>query len=107
MECVSGVVIRIVTWRLLVTKRSSAKNVEGLDTYLLCTLMVISQNTFRTLNLTETLAGRERPLIKSSITSKCTQVCGKNFNGKSCANIILIRVYPNGKPEQGIRTYAR
>ena len=48
-----------------------------------------------------------KELQNSSITSKCTQVCGKTFNGKSCAKIILVKVYPNGKPEQAIRTYAR
>ena len=41
----------------------------------------------------------------SLVESKCTEVCGGNFNGKSCAKTILIKVYPDGKPEQYIQTY--
>ena len=40
------------------------------------------------------------------IGSKCTQVCGGSFGGKSCAKTILVKVYPKGQPQKAIKTYA-
>lgn len=41
-----------------------------------------------------------------AVTSKCTQICGGEFGGKSCAKNILVRVYPEGHPEKARRMYA-
>ena len=40
------------------------------------------------------------------INSSCTQICGKNFEGKSCAKTVLVRVYPKNEPELAHTMYA-
>ncbi|XP_033761542.1 uncharacterized protein LOC117343309 [Pecten maximus] len=42
---------------------------------------------------------------RESITAKCTSVCG-DFTGRSCAKIILVKVYPNNHPEKSVNVYA-
>lgn len=52
--------------------------------------------------------GGEETLPKV-IASKCTEVCGnENFQnfGKSCAKLVLVKVYQNSKPDQFLKTYA-
>jgi hypothetical protein len=47
--------------------------------------------------------------IQSPVASKCTQICGETmqtFHGKSCAKTVLVKIYPKGKPEQSVKTYA-
>ena len=43
------------------------------------------------------------------VASKCTEICGTeaklNF-GKSCAKMVLVKVYQNDKPDQFLKTYA-
>ncbi|XP_033753059.1 uncharacterized protein LOC117336558 [Pecten maximus] len=42
-----------------------------------------------------------------SVNSSCTQICGKTgVGGKSCAKTLLLRVYPEGKPDSSLLTYA-
>lgn len=41
-----------------------------------------------------------------SVTSRCTQICGNDFGGKSCAKNILVKVYPQGHPERSQSMYA-
>ncbi|VDI37854.1 Hypothetical predicted protein [Mytilus galloprovincialis] len=55
--------------------------------------------------------GGERKKIDEDIPkvgSLCTEICGdaNQFNGKSCAKTLLINLYPKGKPEQRVKTYA-
>ena len=50
--------------------------------------------------------GGERPISAEQVSSKCTQICGDNFQGKSCAKTILVKVYPKNDPHHFIRTYA-
>lgn len=40
------------------------------------------------------------------VNTTCTQICGENVGGKSCAKTMLVRIYLNGKPEQAVQTYA-
>ena len=40
------------------------------------------------------------------VKTTCTQICGNAFSGKSCAKTMLVRVYPDGKPENAIPMYA-
>ncbi|KAK6182058.1 hypothetical protein SNE40_009824 [Patella caerulea] len=47
------------------------------------------------------MAGR-RPRKKQS---KCTQVCGENFNGRSCAKITLAKIYNVNRPDKFIHGY--
>jgi len=47
----------------------------------------------------------------TQVDSKCTEICNDSSEamylyGKSCAKTILVNVYPKGKPEEKIRTYA-
>lgn len=57
-------------------------------------------------NETQSLHGGEET-SKKSVTSKCTQVCGKiHRGGKSCAKLVLVKVYQANKPECAIKTYA-
>ncbi|CAC5383481.1 unnamed protein product [Mytilus coruscus] len=45
------------------------------------------------------------------ISTKCTEICDDSadptsFQGKSCAKTLLVQVYPEGKPEVSVTTYA-
>lgn len=40
------------------------------------------------------------------VNSKCTQICGGSFSGKSCAKTVLVNVYPKGRQEKAVRMYA-
>lgn len=42
----------------------------------------------------------------SEVMSKCTQICGNRFAGKSCAKTILVLVYPKDMPERAVKMYA-
>lgn len=37
--------------------------------------------------------------------SKCTQLCGHNFNGRSCAKTVLVKVFPKGQPCKAVKVY--
>ena len=39
------------------------------------------------------------------VSTKCTEVCGE-FNGKSCAKILPVKVYPQGRCNSAIIIYA-
>lgn len=41
-----------------------------------------------------------------SVTSNCTTLCGKEFSGRSCGKILLVDIYPDGKPEKAVTVYA-
>jgi hypothetical protein len=42
-----------------------------------------------------------------SVSSTCTEICGyRQSLGKSCAKIVLVNVYPTGKPEMAEKVYA-
>ncbi|XP_071098015.1 uncharacterized protein [Haliotis cracherodii] len=43
---------------------------------------------------------------KFPIASKCTQICGDGFAGKSCSKTVLVKVYPEGRPDMATRMYA-
>ena len=42
---------------------------------------------------------------QQNTTSKCTQICGEGFAGKSCAKIVQVKVYHKDKPENYLITY--
>jgi len=44
--------------------------------------------------------GGEKPIVTS-----CTAVCGE-FSGRSCAKTVLVNVYPVGRPDLCMKTYA-
>lgn len=41
-----------------------------------------------------------------SVTSKCTEVCSADIDGKSSSNICLVSVYPNGHCKELKKMYA-
>ncbi|XP_061165100.1 uncharacterized protein LOC133174074 [Saccostrea echinata] len=41
-----------------------------------------------------------------AVNSKCTQICGQTFGGKSCAKTILVHVYPKHCPQKSVKIYA-
>ena len=49
--------------------------------------------------------GEEDPLPATDVTTQCTQVCGGNLTGRSCAKICLAKVYPVGQREKALRVY--
>ena len=57
---------------------------------------------------------RDAPSMESqkqsdqNVDCTCTQICGDNnsFSGKSCAKTILVKVYPQGRPEEALKVYA-
>ena len=48
----------------------------------------------------------EQPRISPSVTARCTQICNQPFGGKSCAKTLLVKVYPDGHPDEGKLMYA-
>lgn len=50
--------------------------------------------------------GGEQRSASSIATSKCTQVCGNEIGGYSCAKICLVYVYPTGHYDKRLKTYA-
>lgn len=42
----------------------------------------------------------------SSVTSKCTEICGNADSSHSCSKICLVKAYPAGKKEKAIKMYA-
>lgn len=40
-----------------------------------------------------------------AVTSKCTEVCGRNTSAKSCCKICLVKIYPEDQPGKVIETY--
>lgn len=41
-----------------------------------------------------------------SVISKCTEVCGNVEGSRSCAKILLVKVYPTGEREKAVKMYA-
>ena len=55
----------------------------------------------------QALVGGERLAYqKEQVSSKCTQICGNGFSGKSCAKTILVNVYPKGQRHNAVKMYA-
>lgn len=50
--------------------------------------------------------GDDNELSTSTVTSHCTQICGKGQSGKSCSKICLVRVFPQNQPEKVVKMYA-
>ncbi|XP_034547118.1 uncharacterized protein LOC117818374 isoform X1 [Notolabrus celidotus] len=51
--------------------------------------------------------GREHQAVAgTSVTSRCTEICGDVNASKSCSKICLVWVYPNGQRERALKTYA-
>ncbi|XP_069105757.1 uncharacterized protein [Argopecten irradians] len=42
---------------------------------------------------------------REDVNTKCTTVCG-NFSGRSCAKVILVKVFPKHHPENAVEVYA-
>ncbi|XP_061191733.1 uncharacterized protein LOC133199970 [Saccostrea echinata] len=42
----------------------------------------------------------------NDLVSKCTQLCGQNFNGRSCAKTVLVQIFPKGHPNKAVKVYA-
>ncbi|XP_040209626.1 uncharacterized protein LOC120940698 [Rana temporaria] len=40
------------------------------------------------------------------VTTRCTEVCGEGLHSKSCSKICLVRVFPEGCPQNSIKMYA-
>lgn len=40
------------------------------------------------------------------IRSNCTETCESSFPGKSCAKVLLVRVYCSSPPDKSVLTYA-
>lgn len=48
----------------------------------------------------------EQGECSSSVTSKCTEICGKANSPRSCSKICLVKAYPAGKKEKAVKMYA-
>ncbi|XP_040208534.1 uncharacterized protein LOC120940042 [Rana temporaria] len=40
------------------------------------------------------------------VTTRCTEVCGEGLHSKSCSKICLVRVFPEGCPQNSLKMYA-
>ena len=55
----------------------------------------------------QTTHGGEEVSLESSVTSTCTQICGnKQYSGKSCAKMVLVKVLQSSRPEYAFKAYA-
>lgn len=54
----------------------------------------------------QALTHHQRQMVGSQTTSNCTEVCGQGLQGKSCAKICRVNVYPNSAPEKKRKMYA-
>ncbi|XP_067279227.1 uncharacterized protein [Pseudorasbora parva] len=50
--------------------------------------------------------GDDSELSSSTVTSHCTEICGKGQPGKSCSKICLVQVFPQNHPEKVVKMYA-
>lgn len=50
--------------------------------------------------------GEQNIAQPNKITSKCTQLCGERYIGRSCSKICLVKVYPAGRSDHAKRRYA-
>lgn len=50
--------------------------------------------------------GEQTDISPTSVTSKCTEICGESDHARSCSKICLVTVYPAGKREKAVRVYA-
>ena len=41
-----------------------------------------------------------------AVSTSCTEVCGKDISGRSCAKICLVKVYPATNSDAAVRMYA-
>ncbi|XP_034002065.1 uncharacterized protein LOC117495103 [Trematomus bernacchii] len=51
-------------------------------------------------------SGEQSESSSSSVTSKCTEVCGEGYSSRSCSKIILVKAYPAGEKEKAMKMYA-
>ena len=42
---------------------------------------------------------------EEQVNAKCTQICRGGVVGKSCAKMVLVKVFPSGKPEKAVKLY--
>ncbi len=50
--------------------------------------------------------GKQTETPPTSVTSKCTEICGKFGHGRSCYKICLVSVYQAGNREKAFKVYA-
>lgn len=50
--------------------------------------------------------GENDQALDTAVVSRCTEVCGEGFKGKSCSKICLVTVYPAGHRNKSKRMYA-
>ena len=56
----------------------------------------------------QSVHGGEEETSRKTISSKCTQVCGnkQQYSGKSCAKMVLVKIFHGSEPENVFKTYA-
>ena len=47
---------------------------------------------------------QEKP--SDPVTTKCTQICGGTRTGKSCAKVLLVKVFTEENPANAVKAYA-
>ena len=50
--------------------------------------------------------GGEHRTSHDFVANKCTQICGPDFLGKSCAKMVLVKVYHETQPSRSVKAYA-
>ena len=56
--------------------------------------------------VTSSIANSTSENVGSPVSTFCVQICGKRFTGKSCAKMLLVRVYRSGMQETAVNMYA-
>ncbi|XP_074518426.1 uncharacterized protein LOC141784488 [Halichoeres trimaculatus] len=51
-------------------------------------------------------SGEKSDSLSSSVTAKCTEICGDTDSPRSCSKICLVKAYPAGEKERAIKMYA-
>ncbi|PIK48185.1 hypothetical protein BSL78_14928 [Apostichopus japonicus] len=68
------------------------------------TALHVDQAFFRDTQVTKGDNGGEQN--SSSVTSKCTEICGDNLGGRSCSKVCQVKVYTQRKEHEAIKVYA-
>lgn len=50
--------------------------------------------------------GEDKEPNATSVTSKCSEICGNSTSSRSCSKICLVKVYPVDQPERAVKVYA-
>ena len=64
------------------------------------------QASFSNKNQPNTHQTQQTSSSNKIVANKCTKICGKGLQGRSCAKIVPVEVYPANNPDKAMKVYA-